>query len=489
MEQNKILIRWRIENNERKGEIISDPHGRKKIVFISRDYRGERMPQQNELTEGLVHRDTNMEDSGRGALLVTPIFAPDPNALSKEDAVTAMRKIIAEQPIHFGRCYLDINLPGWSGVLIGEIVVSWEARPLAMRWRFKDKNGNELVSTKQTLTEGIQCCKKQYTIIDWNQARKDLGAPSSVSEPYVYSTYVTWSDSEGSTLVADIELDTALKATYTFSQVHLEELVVYADVHMLDGGWVKPHESITRAEYYNPHTGKVTHASFSTTFKLDQQTSEEVINLLRPTLHSPEWHKERHIKRSLEHPCFVALTALLADRFSKKSYLTRELDNLKQYGDNLCKELAVEPTISERDSPIYDGFPIADHDEVAKLHLENQYAFERFNEKCTELTKAVQNAIATHTEDLIFAAREELEKMLVTLQTLIKSVGPKAGLDAEMTRDRRVLEHAIYRLALLQSEQERVEESLAVFCEARMFFFETQQYIQTLCPNPSNHHD
>lgn len=214
---DKIKVRWRIENKEAKGTIIEDAGNRTKIVFLDHHFRG-RLPQAGETTEAEVSRDTQPAERGRGALIVRPIYAPDPKALSLDEARVKLEEMArvatAKQYVFACEVVIEVeSLPGWKGQLIGRRSEKLHQNDgqLCMYWYFQGQNGHTVTVWDTStpyfiITPGIQW-KKGYAywaVTNWTQAVADLGMPVSVErEEHSYRYRITWRDHQGLRFTAE----------------------------------------------------------------------------------------------------------------------------------------------------------------------------------------------------------------------------------------------------------------------------------------------
>ncbi|HEU0051119.1 MAG TPA: hypothetical protein VFQ60_03635 [Patescibacteria group bacterium] len=278
-----------------KGRILFDPETppRKKLVLLDRLYHGD-MPKPGEITLARVIKDTQLENPLKGTLFVEPIFAS--SRIQVKDPIQEMRNLIQTQQT-FGRCFINVDLPGWKGVLQGTPPERPRPGPFSLRWEFhpegeKPRSGrNRQNEFKIPFSKGVigQYSKSPHwfgwLISDWTVALQDLGEPASIQDNKKWAL-VTWTNQEGESLTARIKAWFAFRYGIEFSDfMEQPDGTIRATRWLLGRRWKTERLWLIRESAINPESGILTVAGFNRdTDPNDPEVRSRVIEFIRAKL-------------------------------------------------------------------------------------------------------------------------------------------------------------------------------------------------------------
>jgi hypothetical protein len=301
-----VKVEWKHVGGKIKGRILMDEMGRTKIAFVGNTHRG-RMPKDGEVTEAHVALDNKPKDPRTGVLFVLPVYPPDPDALSEEDAKVKFREMIAAVGLSFDRESIEVNLPGWKGCLrSGFTKHHGPPQPLAADWWFAGE-GIRLYSIDKApgeytyvITRGITGTPDSARVVNWPLAVHDLGEPESVTVPeYSGRASAVWRDARGRQLRASVECAVAMNAGAQVENVHLNAHAdfVVGDIALLGGRWKLKDEYLGTTER-STGRGTVTPALIEERNRhlLTVEQLDTVASLLRSARRSAEWHHARLLR-------------------------------------------------------------------------------------------------------------------------------------------------------------------------------------------------
>ncbi|KKW42455.1 MAG: hypothetical protein UY92_C0006G0016 [Candidatus Magasanikbacteria bacterium GW2011_GWA2_56_11] len=402
-----VRVSWRIEGGQAKGSVVGDDAVKlRKIVFVDRSYRG-RWPGDGEETAARIIRDTKPSEHSKGALLVYPVFAADPVALTSDEARAELLRIIGNEGIVFGQQLIPVDLPGWSGELVGSFPKRFEPGPLYMQWRFTSEDGCRLMCLGTPnfpqgviLSTGIRVGHGPPVVCNWAQAVADLGKPKAMeTEGQISCSRVRWVDQYGGSFVADLRQGAAMAAGV--GQIRRAELI-WEYGHYMSAG-----------------------------------TRQAVIGLLRTGLHSAEWHKQDKIRRETDERAswgnsvwemIRTVERHLADPITPRRLLDVYLSDLRAVRTGVDRlELTAFRFSGAGDPDIYDAVTLDDAAEVARLSEENAQGLSRIDQRIAEIAAAVQAAKTRLTEpETLIAAWIELDGLSTRIKAFLASYGQEA---------------------------------------------------------------
>lgn len=368
-----VKVQWKHEGGKIKGRILMDEMKRTKIVFVGNRHQG-RMPDDGEVTEAHVAMDNKPDDPSRGVLFVLPMYPPDPNALTEEEATAKFREMIAAVGICFDREYIEVDLPGWKGHLrSGFTKHHGHPQPLAADWWFAGENVRLYSITKSPseyshiITRGITGTPEYAKVINWTLAVHDLGEPESVTIDEYRRVGATWRDAHRGLLTALVERDVAMNAGAQVENIRFddESECVVGDIALLGGRWMLKDEDLGTTERPSgdetvaPALIEERHRHLLTPAQLDA-----VASLLRGTRRSPEWHHARLLRReigrdgdrsyTLRHEV-GRLKRFVTSPFAPPSLAQRALGTIASKRERIKQLLAQTCVIGKGDPSIYDG--------------------------------------------------------------------------------------------------------------------------------------
>ncbi len=443
-----IIVEWRVEDGEAKGQIIEDDKGRRKIVFVERSHRGRR-PRNWERTEVELVRDTKPDELGKGALLVRPIFAPDPNALSREEARAQMLALIVADGPQLGESYIEVDLPGWRGTLTGKLPRVRESGPLSMLWYFDNMEDgsrtvvySDPVTSFVLITKGIVMGHGQPVVVDWEQAIKDLGQPVVVEQDtYGNTAEVVWKDRHNVSLVAKISKDRARALGATCSDMRLDDdrKIVLARVSLLNGLWVCT-EELTTQERFNWQDGTVERATLVNA--VHEEAAVRAAAILRPTLHSPDWHKQSTLAGALDpansyEQAVYTLIGKLKQMLGDPCLCKREIDRQQRYLAESWNHIVCLHELNARFATPPDGLinkiiygqgTADDMVEVTRLTAENEAKIATIKAEIATLQIEIDKVpVKQNDPDVLMNAwclAQELNEQISELFVRIRAKGP-----------------------------------------------------------------
>ncbi|MDD5437649.1 MAG: hypothetical protein PHC70_00695 [Patescibacteria group bacterium] len=424
MQENRIRVRWRVEAGRSKGSVLEDGKGRRKIVFVDDHFRG-RMPKDGEETEASISRDIKPEEASKGALIVRPIYAPPPGALSQDELRTKLDEIAKSQMPVFDTGYANVDLPGWKGEMSFKRADCVSVEPIYAQWSFHAEDGSSSYGRVEMTTavrwdHGI-CC---YRIVDLKQALKDLGEPAKVEGESLRRGTLTWRDSHGSTFRADACLSEALAGGGQLQDLRLENGYVVGDVALFNGKLVLEEESLNEGELFDSQRGVLKRASILRDFVLilKGEQRKQFVDLLRTTLHSPEWYQQRLIAEELNPEATWSGSAAVSlkllqtakdDLFIPRCEIDAALKRLTTSVERIKKYQAFQPAYESdvADPEIYIQGP-DDAEEVDGMRSENQARLAQVQE-AIESGKLMMNTLLELRQDESFprSIRSELNKL------------------------------------------------------------------------------
>jgi len=376
----KIKVAWRIENGEAKGRVIEDEKGRRKIVFLSR-YFGGRKPRDGEITDAIIEKDTKPEELGKGALLVSPRYAPDPGDLSKEDAHAQIVELARAALPVFNERYVEVDLPGWQGDLMIKIPKWLNEGPLSATWSFHAKNGQIFFGTLE-VTSGIRFVRRQGLVVtNLAQAINDLGEPEKADGTIPWAS-VTWTDKHSYRLRAEASYADVMSRGCVFQNFRIEDRRVVADISMLNGKWVHESQALTTREFLYSDTGELARADFDREHfsGLNEEQRQAVALLARSALHSPAWYQQYVIAVALNPQATGSLAVwhvlqqlkvLAEDMYTPLDQLEWPVPEIDRILVNVNKLRTLKPSYRGQGNPeIYSSEP-EDSAEVARMEAEN----------------------------------------------------------------------------------------------------------------------
>ncbi len=377
----KIKVAWRIENGEAKGRIIEDVKGRRKIVFLARNFSGRR-PRDGEITDALIEKDTKPEEVGRGALLVSPRYAPDTNALSDKDVRAKLNELARAALPVFDEMYIEVNLPGWKGNLTIKFPRKWfDEGPLSVSWSFHAENGHTLFDRLE-MTSAIRFIRQRGLIVtDLAQAIKDLGEPKKTKGSSLQAI-LTWTDRHGYSLCAEVSCNEAKNHGCVLQNFRIEDRRVVADISMLNGKWVQENQGITSREFLYSDTGELSRADFDQKHisSLSEEQRRAVVLLAQSVLHSPAWYQQYVIAEALNPQATGSLAVwyvlkqlkvLAEDMYTPLDQLEWTVPEIDRLLANVNKLRALKPSYRGQGNPeIYTSEP-EDSEDVARMEAEN----------------------------------------------------------------------------------------------------------------------
>ncbi|MDD5726248.1 MAG: hypothetical protein PHC53_02435 [Patescibacteria group bacterium] len=419
----KIKVAWRIENGEAKGRVIEDEKGRRKIVFVSRNFRGQ-FPKDGEITDAIIEKDTKPDEPGKGALLVSPRYAPNPNDLSKEDAHAKLVELARAALPVFDTGYVDVDLPGWQGDLMIKIPKWLNEGPLSATWSFHAKNGQILFGTLE-MTTGVRFVRRQGLVVtNLAQAIKDLGEPTRADVTSLRYGHITWKDSHGGRLQATSAFENALAMDPEIRNIRLENGLVMADLALLKGKAVLEGELLTEREQFISDTGHLRRASIQPWFTscLKGEQRQQVIDLVRSTLHSPAWYQQHIIAQELDPEATWSESAALSlkqlqatneDMYVPRCEIDEATKRLAKTVERIQKYQALQPAYEAdaSDPEIYSQEP-DDTKEVERMRADNEAKLAQL-QAAIEAVKPTVKSILELRRDASFpqSIKSELDMM------------------------------------------------------------------------------
>ncbi len=481
---NRITVQFRVERGEAKGRIVKDPQNRRKIVFVDRNFRGRR-PKDGETVEVEVTRDTQPSELGKGALMVRPIYAPDPSALSHEDAEARMLEMVRAEGVVINDRYIDVDLPGWKGQLRGSLPKRREEGPLSADWRYEDEDGNRTMWLRTpghpyvVMTHAIRVYRHEYEVMDWPLALQQLGEPTKID---TVQQEVVWENGSGY-LRAKLYKELAYETPAVFSDIKDDSIgYIGGTITFLDGRWVLEDRLLTHGEAYGSRTGLISTAYFDQEFLkyMPAELRRQLVGLLRPHLHSAEWHKQRHIHCMLspEVNCSIATRQVaeckqaFEDPFSTIWLCQRKLQELKEARAEMSESMKVTPCFESTGDPEIYGTGIADDSaEVARLTAENEKALDRIDATIAQFETKIGELPRLHADPkLVTAVGRNLEALEAEIDTFTRLVELTYPEDVEWVRDqlkyrRGTVERMIAHVA--SENREDIETVLSNFDDVR----------------------
>ncbi|MHB8831104.1 MAG: hypothetical protein ACYC44_03265 [Patescibacteria group bacterium] len=394
----KIKVAWRIENGEAKGRVIEDEKGRRKIVFLARTFGG-RKPRDGEITDAIIEKDTKPEELGKGALLVSPRYAPNPNDLSKEDAHAKLVELARAALPVFNERYIEVDLPGWQGDLMIKIPKWLNEGSLSATWSFHAKNGQILFGTLE-MTTGVRFVRRRGLVVtDLSQAIKDLGEPDK-ADGTRGGVHVTWTDRHGYHLSAEASYDDVASRGCIFRNFRVEDCRVAADVVLLNGKWVHENQGLTHRECLYSSTGELSRADFTREYVsiLNDEQRRTVALLARSALHSPAWYQQHVIAEALNPQAtgseaiwqiLKQLKALAEDIYTPFQRFEWPVPRIDRLLAEVNELRALKPSYRGQGNPeIYTSEP-DDSAEVARMAAENVTMFAKLKAEYDEVKASI----------------------------------------------------------------------------------------------------
>ncbi len=511
---NTITVHWFLNGHETTGQEVLEGGRLGKRVFIERAFSGQ-APAHNTTTQARVTYDSERTPDGKGKFYrVMPIHPLDPDALSEAEARARMLKVIREGH-YLGETWLNVDMPGWQGELHGSFPRSiYGITSYGMVWRFTHRlRGSSLMIHDEglvtvSITTGIERGRSGAVIVDWAQARADLGKPAKIDPQPGKAVMVAWTRNQR-TLYAELSLRTALAAGCAFRNIRLNDCGhVIADVLLLDGRWILEAEVLATCEWFSPDHAFVHRARFHGEFEnhLSPEQRRFVVTLLRPTLHSSAWHKQEYIRRVLSPEashhgaimvCVRALEKLVNDGLFPQDVMERTRRELQQARQALSSLSDRDPQFeADGASEIYIGQAIDDVTATVRLTEGNRANIENLNQTIALLNDNISRLLTARRSeplDVLVQALEAAEALQKKLDKIEASVQPRD--DAE-EHDSRNMEAACSRIRFncrppLEKVLRLIDQSASIVVvldalhEARLQFQWLQSWMKEWAPSPT----
>lgn len=475
----KIRVTWRIENGETKGRIIEDEEGRRKIVFLARTFN-DRKPRDGETTDAIIAKDTKPDEPGKGALLVSPRYAPDPGDLSKEDAHAQIVELArAELPV-FNERYVEVDLPGWQGGLTIKIPKWFSEGPLSATWSFHGKNGQIFFGTLE-MTSGIRFVRRQGLVVtNLAQAINDLGEPEK-ADGTSFGIHMTWTDKHGYHINAEASYDDVASRGRVFQNIRLENCRVVADIVLLNGKWVDENQALTTLEFLYSDTGELERADFDREHfsGLNEEQRRTVVLLAQSVLHSPAWYQQFVIAEALNPQATGSLAvwhvlkqlkALTEDMYTPLEQLEWPVSEIDRILANVNKLRALKPSYRGQGNPeIYSSEP-EDSEEVARMEAENVAMLAKLKAEYDE-AKASADLVRELRRDPYFY--KSIDSELVKLES--ESDKALAGLNGKASAN---IDHLRLRANDFKEDLQRSRKYLADFQRFQYTRQDCEQWVE-----------